>query len=314
MKLKNKIARKIKKQAFFINNWNIEEGSKPGTYSINLTIDNTQDYDLVVEKLKTKNYDFDIISQEDIKIKDIPSSNSLNALNKLDKEILKDLYEKEASVNKKAEGEVDEFADLPTSLKEQTSRPDKFIFTDTDIKPAEGELLGKLQELDRLKSAKAALDAQLKQIEENYRQQVELAKQEGKEIENKVQTDNILNEIAKLAKATNAKVISYGDKLITLKEETKKQPFKPTPLWKINKLLEKFGEQAKEYLDKAIDGAQNMATTSKIKQLIMWKDTRKKTSAVEDNALLNELKDLYIDMKNLYVNVAKADQVVDQVI
>lgn len=68
---------------------------------------------------------------------------------------------------------------------------------------------------------------------------------------------NVLNGAADSLKNLQGQVLRYGKQLITYQEEVKTQDFKPTVTW-IKEKLAKYPE-ALAYIEKAIDGAQNMA-------------------------------------------------------
>ena len=68
---------------------------------------------------------------------------------------------------------------------------------------------------------------------------------------------NVLNGAADSLKNLQGQVLRYGKQLITYQEEVKTQDFKPTITW-IKEKLAKYPE-ALAYIEKAIDGAQNMA-------------------------------------------------------
>ena len=68
---------------------------------------------------------------------------------------------------------------------------------------------------------------------------------------------DVLNGAADSLKNLQGQVLRYGKQLITYQEEAKTQDFKPTVTW-IKEKLAKYPE-ALAYIEKAIDGAQNMA-------------------------------------------------------
>lgn len=68
---------------------------------------------------------------------------------------------------------------------------------------------------------------------------------------------DVLNGAADSLKNLQGQVLRYGKQLITYQEEVKTQDFKPTVTW-IKEKLAKYPE-ALAYIEKAIDGAQNLA-------------------------------------------------------
>lgn len=117
------------------------------------------------------------------------------------------------------------------------------------------------------------LQASLSTLANQYAKQVaELKTQEGfegkaAEYQNKI--EQLKNLMAQTSSAENV-VIDFESFYVALERKKIDRAFNPDVKWKLEKLIEKYGQEAKTYLERAINGAQSLATKEEQVRLITF--------------------------------------------
>lgn len=140
----------------------------------------------------------------------------------------------------------------PTTFKEYKKRPTEVPSENVDTAPqASPEIVDAYNayqqsqaHLERIK--RLVQDAQAKMSTEITRVETEMGKAD--EIEKQ---QVALEKLARLVATAETKTAVLGDKVLALYEDTADVVQKATPIWERDKLLEKFGQEAAEYLDRA---------------------------------------------------------------
>jgi len=147
-----------------------------------------------------------------------------------------------------------------------------------------------LQDIENLISqARAKLAAEIKRVEE-----------QGQKIMHEDVLMRNINKLAQLVEATQNKVVDLGDQLVTLIQEERKKPYKVPEKELIAKIEAKFPE-VKKFITQVQKGAQSLATTESIRELIFFPKKSHKLSFREVVA------ESAIDvMKNMYENLVGA--------
>lgn len=133
-----------------------------------------------------------------------------------------------------------------------------------------------LQDLEN--SIKQATIAHQKQIEQMKQQ--EGYEQKASELQNKI--EEMRGILAQLSTAENV-VVSLEDSYMALENKMKDVSFKPVDRWKVEKLLERFGKEAEQYLENAIRGAQSMAKQEPFSRIVTFpKKSQAQTTVSSD--------------------------------
>jgi hypothetical protein len=188
--------------------------------------------------------------------------------------------------------------EIPTKFKELKISPPK-IEKERAIPatPEQSELIKSVESsLDNLNQIKSFID----QAKIKFNEEIRQIQEKGGQVTLEAELKDKIEKLSKLIEATESKLVYYGDKFIALKQEVKEVPFKPTEKWQLQKLLEKF-EGAQAYLDKAIQGAQSLATQESVRELYFFP---KRMSKLHRTAgLMETLSKVYDDVLNALKNI-----------
>lgn len=212
-----------------------------------------------------------------------------------------------SNVLKKADDGVkpEEKKDEPakTTLKPYTNVLKDKVNVDVAVQPTE-DISKLLQEVKQTQSRLVALDNLIKLAQAKFEEEKARIKTEGGQVENQTQLDNLVNLIAQMLEKANLQTVKYGDELVALYTDSKTVPFKASDKWKLDKLRERY-KDADEYLEKAIQGAQSLATTENIRELV-WVSPKKK--AAESQSAVSILKDIYVGLKNFFIETIGVEE------
>ena len=218
-----------------------------------------------------------------------------------------------AKLNKKAEGEED----LDIKLKVQKNKPAGLDTSSPkslpeSIRPLMTDLKDKITTLKEteaeLANTKAGLDAQYQK-----------AKDESKIVEKQAEIENLTTNIGKLLFAAKNETFQFQDNLVALTHQVKSVPAKATDKWKFEKVFAKLEElmgkdNAQKFLDNTLNGLQSQATEKVITELNIFSPTQKqmKTSDTSDtNSFIDALKEIYVNLRNYYIDVKKANNILE---
>ena len=218
-----------------------------------------------------------------------------------------------AKMHKKAEGEED----LDIKLKVQKNKPAGLDTSSPkslpeSIRPLMTDLKDKITTLKEteaeLANTKAGLDAQYQK-----------AKDESKIVEKQAEIENLTTNIGKLLFAAKNETFQFQDNLVALTHQVKSVPAKATDKWKFEKVFAKLKElmgddNAQKFLDNTLNGLQSQATEKVITELNIFSPTQKqmKTSDTSDtNKFIDALKEIYVNLRNYYIDVKKANNILE---
>ena len=219
-----------------------------------------------------------------------------------------------ARINKKAA----EDEDLDVKLKIQKNKPAGLDTTSPkslpeSIRPMMQDLKDKITTLKEteaeLANTKAGLDAQYQK-----------AKDESKIVEKQAEIENLTTNIGKLLFAAKNETFQFQDNLVALTHQVKTVPAKATDKWKFEKVFAKLEElmgkdNAQKFLDNTLNGLQSQATEKTITELNIFSPTQKqmKQSDTSDtNKFIDALKEIYVNLRNYYLDVKKANNIIER--
>lgn len=218
---------------------------------------------------------------------------------------------KKIKVKKQADEDVD------VKLKVQKNKPAGLDTSSPkslpeSIRPMVQDLKGKLSDVKEIETQLAARKAEL---DAKYQQ----AKNESKIVEKQAEIENLTNNIGKLLFAAKNETFQFQDNLIALTHQVKTVPAKATDKWKFEKVFGKLKElmgdtNAQKFLDNTLNGLQSQATEKVITELNIFSPTQKqmKTSDTSDtNKFIDALKEIYVNLRNYYLDVKKANNIVE---
>jgi hypothetical protein len=157
--------------------------------------------------------------------------------------------------------------EIPTQFKQLERAPAK---TEREkAQPATEEQAKLVQEMQSSLSSLEAIKSMVTQAKAKVNEEIKNIEQQGGRVQIESELKEKMERLAKLVEATENQMINAGDTVVRLMQETKEKPFKPSDAWKVQKLVEKFAG-AQEYLDKAIAGAQSLATTEQVRDLVFF--------------------------------------------
>ena len=218
-----------------------------------------------------------------------------------------------AKMHKKAEGEED----LDIKLKVQKNKPAGLDTSSPkslpeSIRPLMTDLKDKITTLKEteaeLANTKAGLDAQYQK-----------AKDESKIVEKQAEIENLTTNIGKLLFAAKNETFQFQDNLVALTHQVKSVPAKATDKWKFEKVFAKLKElmgddNAQKFLDNTLNGLQSQATEKVITELNIFSPTQKqlkKSDTSDTNKFIDALKEIYVNLRNYYIDVKKANNILE---
>lgn len=218
-----------------------------------------------------------------------------------------------ANLKKKATDE-----DIDVKLKLQKNKPAGLDTSSPkslpeSIRPMMSDLKDKITTLKetetKLANTKAELDAKYQE-----------AKDESKIVEKQAEIENLTQNIGKLLFAAKNETFQFQDNLVALTHQVKTVPAKATDKWKFEKVFAKLKElmgndNAQKFLDNTLNGLQSQATEKVITELNIFSPTQKqqKQSDTSDtNKFIDALKEIYVNLRNYYLDVKKANNIVEE--
>ena len=132
--------------------------------------------------------------------------------------------------------------------------------------PATQEQAQLVKDVESSLSSLEAIKSMVNQAKAKLAEETKMIEEKGGRSGIEAELKEKIEKLSKLVEATQNQMIYAGDTMVRLIQDTKEKPFKPSDAWKVQKLVEKFAG-AQEYLDKAIQGAQSLATTEQVRDL-----------------------------------------------
>lgn len=149
----------------------------------------------------------------------------------------------------------------------------------------------------------ATIRSLIAQAEVKFKQEKKRLEETGEKIPNEKQLNDQIEKLAKLVEVTENKLVSFGDELAYLNKTQKDIPYKMSDKEKLEKIFKKFPE-TEQYIQRAVDGAQNLATTETVRELIMFPKREKKLSKIhKKNSAADVLSDIYDNLMNALKNI-----------
>lgn len=229
----------------------------------------------------------------------------------------KELVVSKIAKNKKEIAKKAAEEDLDVKLKVQKNKPAGLDTSSPkslpeSIRPMVQDLKGKLSDVKEIEAELAARKAEL---DAKYQQ----AKDESKIVEKQAEIENLTQNIGKLLFAAKNETFQFQDNLVALTHQVKSVPAKATDKWKFEKVFAKLKElmgdaNAQKFLDNTLNGLQSQATEKIITELNIFSPTQKqmKTSDTSDtNKFIDALKEIYVNLRNYYLDVKKANNIVE---
>jgi len=106
----------------------------------------------------------------------------------------------------------------------------------------------------RLGEIKAIVNSARQKVEEEIRK----VQEEHKSVKEAEEMSQAIEKLATLLSESEKKLVDVGEFFVWLDTSMKTKKFKPDDKWRVEKLLEKFGEEARAYLEKAERGAASL--------------------------------------------------------
>ena len=230
----------------------------------------------------------------------------------------KELVVSKIARNKKEIAKKATEEDLDVKLKVQKNKPAGLDTSSPkslpeSIRPMVQDLKGKLSDVKEIEAELAARKAEL---DAKYQQ----AKDESKIVEKQAEIENLTQNIGKLLFAAKNETFQFQDNLVALTHQVKSVPAKATDKWKFEKVFAKLKElmgdaNAQKFLDNTLNGLQSQATEKVITELNIFSPTQKqmKTSDTSDtNKFIDALKEIYVNLRNYYLDVKKANNIIEE--
>lgn len=112
------------------------------------------------------------------------------------------------------------------------------------------------QHQQRLTEIKAVINEARRKTEEEIRK----IQEEQGSVEEAAELQEGIEKLSSLIEQSESQIADLGEFFVWLDTESKTKKFKPTDKWRVEKLLEKFGKDAEDYLSKAERGASSLNT------------------------------------------------------
>ena len=155
----------------------------------------------------------------------------------------------------------------------------------------------------RLTEIQSIVDDARRKVEE----QIRAIQEEHGSVTEASQLQEGIEKLASLVENAQTQVVDFGELLAYLDTSIKEKKFKPSDRWKVDKLLEKFGEEAKTYLERAEKGSQSL--NEEIQQRILTIFPKRESSIEKESNVLDSIKELGSGLLN-YIKSLK--EIVEQ--
>lgn len=210
-----------------------------------------------------------------------------------------ELYESQkrtVSSKKIAQEEVEEEEKPKTTLKELKTKPHGKPSAEevAEAPAATPELQTVFNEVkqhqQRLTEIKAIISAARQKTEEEIRK----IQEEQGSVAEAADLQEGIEKLASLIEQSESQIADLGEFFVWLDTESKTKKFKPTDKWRVEKLLEKFGKDATDYLTKAERGAASLNDEIQQRLLTVFpKLPKDKESSMKKKAdVYNSIKEL----------------------
>ncbi len=211
----------------------------------------------------------------------------------------------ETKVEEKPKEEVEE-EEIPTKLKRPKIAP-PYAPKERAV-PATKEMEKTYSNLKTVEHNLEVIKNLINEAKTKFAEEKKRIEEEGGKVAHERELTQQIEQLGKLVETTEAKIVHFGDEFAEFREETKVKPFKPTDKWKLEKVLEKSVD-AKTILDRAVRGAQSLATKETVRELIVWPKRISKLDRQAD--LLGRIEDIYEDVKDFLKEILSIEDIVD---
>ena len=175
--------------------------------------------------------------------------NTENYLEKYDskKKSLRFAQEEEAEEKPKVE-----FKTLKTKPHKPELEVEEAVVATPEMQKVFHEIKDHEQRLDEIK---AIVNSARQKVEEEIRK----VQEEHGSVKEAEDMSQAIEKLAVLINEGEKRLVDLGEFFVWLNKEKKIKPFKASDRWKVEKLLEKFGKEAEDYLTRAERGAQSLS-------------------------------------------------------
>ena len=184
----------------------------------------------------------------------------------------KDMFVERASLTKQADvpqQTTEEKSKVPVEFKELKIRPREISPEEvtTAISPTE-TMKSTYSQLKSHQNILESLRRLLQDIRAAFDEEIRKAEVAGKRVEEESAFKKSIDDLALLISQAQNRVVNFGDKIVSYVEDVKIKEVRPGDSWKLEKLLNKYGNEASKYLEAAIRGLQSQAQPETIRKLI----------------------------------------------
>lgn len=176
-----------------------------------------------------------------------------------------------------------EFKELKTKPHKPELEVEEAVVATPEIQKVFHEVKGHQQRLVEIKSIIG--DARRK-VEEEVRK----IQEEHGSVKEAEEMSQAIEKLAALIGESEKKLVDLGEFFVWLDTSIKERKFKASDKWKVEKLLEKFGDEAKKYLEKAENGAQSL--NEEIKQRVLTVFPKREGSINKEANVIDSIKEL----------------------
>lgn len=114
----------------------------------------------------------------------------------------------------------------------------------------------------------ASLERLLADVRAKYEEAKAKAEKAGQRLEQETKFKRSVDGLSQLIVQAQTKVVNFGDMLVAYVQKVGKKSMPATDAWRVEKLLSKYGEDARKYLEAAERGLQSKAPEQTVSELI----------------------------------------------
>lgn len=162
--------------------------------------------------------------------------------------------------------------------------------------PANVEQAQLVKDIESSMSSLDAIKALVTQAKAKLNEEIRVIEEKGGRFQMEAELKQKIEKLAALVQATQNQMITAGDTMVRLIQETKEHAFKPSDKQKIEWLTARLNkyEDAAKYLKQAEDGAQHLATSEEVRELYFFPRKSDQSSRLSKKAnFLDTLDEVY---------------------
>lgn len=199
--------------------------------------------------------------------------------------------------------------EIPTALKEVKIKPKKLDISETEL--ATPKMAETLNDIRKHKNNLDQIAAVVQQTRARLQQEIAEVERKGGKAKEAEALQQSIERLSRLLEDSEGALATFGDTIAYLNTEPKKVSFRSTDKWKVEKLLDRFGQEAEEYLEKALKGAKSLDQETQRRELTLFP---KKSGEEKRASIFETVSDLIGNLWDYVQNVSSIHEGVTEVV